>query len=231
MLLFRYIIEKSPAIKDQDFMEIILHNNAAIPDRTRAIVYNEASPLPELLRSIDLFNAQKVDMIAAACVTSYHYYDMMKLRANGLLLHPVKILVEHILRHYNRSGRVGILATTGTISSCLFQDALSAAGISYVLLPEALQEGAFMESVYMENGLKSSVICQQAKDHYLECLQYMRREADIVIGGCTETAIVAEEFKDICPILNVLEMMAEEAVRLGYQSAMTNDRYEYINQD
>jgi len=42
--LFNRITELSYAQKDQEYLDILVHNNSAIPDRTRAIVYKEASP-------------------------------------------------------------------------------------------------------------------------------------------------------------------------------------------
>src|SRR5580693_8367646 len=71
------LIDYSPAEKDQDFLEIIFHNNSSVPDRTRAIVYKEASPLSHILRSVDLFNQNEVEVIAMGCITAYFYYDQI----------------------------------------------------------------------------------------------------------------------------------------------------------
>lgn len=219
MLLFKSIIEKSPAITDQEFMEVILHSNSGIPDRTQAILYNGESPLPELLRSVNLLNTHGVDYIASACVTSYYYYEQMKTHSGAPLLHPVQLMVQHIQQQYGQHALVGILATSGTISTGLFQQALTAAGLNYVTLPPDLQENGFMKAVYMENGLKSAVISSEAKTHFHSCLQYLdAQQVNVIIGGCTEVAIVAEEFKSRYPLVNILEVLADEAIRLGYSN-------------
>lgn len=221
MLLLKHVIEKSPAKTDQEFLEIVLHSNSAIPDRTRAILYNEPSPLPELLRSVELLNAQQVDLIVSACVTSYYYYEAMQRHSKALLLHPVRLVAQHILATYGRHAKVGILATSGTIRTRLFQTALEQEGIAYVVLPPNLQEDGFMQSVYMENGLKSAVICQQAKDRFFSCIRYLKEQrADVVIGGCTEVAIMADEVAASMPLINVLEVLAQEIVEQSYQELL-----------
>lgn len=218
MLLLKHVIEKSPAKTDQEFLEIVLHSNSAIPDRTKAILYNEPSPLPELLRSVALLNEQDVDLIVSACVTSYYYYEAMQRHSRARLLHPVRLVAQHILATYGRQARVGILATSGTIRTRLFQDVLEKEGIAYVVLPPTLQEDGFMQSVYMENGLKSAVICQNAKDRFFACIDYMKeQQADVIIGGCTEVAIMADEVGPCMPLINVLEVLAQEIVEQSYQ--------------
>jgi len=218
MLLLKHIIEKSPAKTDQEFVEIVLHSNSAIPDRTQAILYNQPSPLPELLRSVKLLNDQGVDLIVSACVTSYYYYESMQRHSHAPLLHPVRLVAQHILQSFGRRARVGILATSGTIRTGLFQGALAQEGIDYVVLPPALQEDGFMQSVYMENGLKSAVICQEAKNRFFACVRYLEAQGvDVIIGGCTEVAIMAEEVGPTTPLLNVLEIMAQEVVKQSYQ--------------
>ncbi|MDO7888075.1 aspartate/glutamate racemase family protein [Hymenobacter cheonanensis] len=221
MLLLKHVIEKSPAKTDQEFLEIVLHSNSVIPDRTRAILYNEPSPLPELLRSVALLNAQGVDLIVSACVTSYYYYEAMQLHSRAQLLHPVRLVARHILNTYGRRARVGILATSGTIQTGLFQDVLAREEISYVVLPPALQEDGFMQSVYMENGLKSAVICQNAKDRFFACIHYLKEQGvDVIIGGCTEVAIMADEVGPATPLINVLEVLAQEVVNQSYQEEL-----------
>ena len=61
--IFNRIIELAPAQTDQEYIEIFIHNNTAIPDRTQGILLDGESPLPELKRSISLLNDMNVDYI------------------------------------------------------------------------------------------------------------------------------------------------------------------------
>ena len=217
MLLFSHIIDKSPVIKDQDFIEVHLHSNSRIPDRTRAILYGEASPVPELQRSVRLLNEQQVDYIVSACVTSHYYYRDLQRISKAELLHPVRITAEHIEAVYGRGVQVGILATSGTIATGLWQKELECYGMRYITLPEHMQENLLMESIYGDYGLKSAQISQRARKLFAECLDYMMAQgADVIIGGCTDITTIAPEYQPDYPLVDVLDCTAAEVIRKTY---------------
>ncbi|MEN7551668.1 amino acid racemase [Rapidithrix thailandica] len=219
MLLFQYIIDKSPVLCDQDFLEVLLHSNTCIPDRTRAILYQEASPVPELQRSVKLLSEQSVDYLISACVTSYHFYSEMQKVTQTQILNIVQMTVNHILNLYGPHCTAGILATSGTIATGLFQQALSKANINYLTLPPDMQENDFMKSVYMNHGLKSATISHKAREHFKACLDYMQeRGTEIIIGGCTDVSAIVPEYRETYPVIDVLDTAATEIVRLGYRS-------------
>ena len=159
---FGKIVDYSPAICDQDFLEIIFHNNSIVPDRTRAIVYNGPSPLDSLLRSVKLFNANRVEVIAMSCITAYYYYAEICTHTPARVLNPLDLVADEIEKCCSSGIRIGILATTGTISSGLFHRALEPLGVEIVTLDPESQENLFMQAVYMESGFKSAVISAEA---------------------------------------------------------------------
>lgn len=115
---FQKLIDFSPADKDQDFIEVIMHSNSMIPDRTRAIVYEESSPLSELIRSVKMLNACDVDLIVLTCNTAYYYYNDFVYYSDARILNPA-----HLLRQYveeNDCRNIGLLGTTGTMCSRIF---------------------------------------------------------------------------------------------------------------
>lgn len=216
-MLFNKIVDYSPAIKDQDFIEILLHNNSAIPDRTRAIVYQEESPLEEVLRSIKLFNENKVDVVILACVTSYYFYEEIKMHANAEILHPVQLIKEHLLNNYAGIRKAGLLATTGTLRTRLFQNEFKDSGIELVTLNEEDQENLFMRSVYMENGLKSSHISDSAVQLFFQTIpKLLNQHAEVIIGGCTEVQIVLKDRTLSVPYIDAMDITAKEAIRICY---------------
>ncbi|MES2730970.1 MAG: amino acid racemase [Bacteroidota bacterium] len=216
-MLFSKIVDYSPATKDQDFIEILLHNNSAIPDRTRAIVYQEESPLEEVLRSIKIFNENEVDVVILACITSYYFYEEIKRHANAEILHPVKLMKEHLLNHYPDIRKAGVLATTGTLKTNLFQNEFQDSGIELVTLNPEDQENLFMRSVYMENGLKSSPISDTAVQLLFQTIpKLLNQHAEVIIGGCTEVQIVLKENMLSVPYVDAMDVTAKEAIRVCY---------------
>lgn len=207
------IIDYSPAFKDQDFLEILFHNNSKIPDRTKAIVYNEESPLEELYRSLDLFNSNHVEVISISCITSYFYYNHMVKYTSAKVMNPINSIAEHIKNHYPNAKRVGLLATTGTIMTRLFHSELNKYGIEVITLDKESQENIFMRAVYMKNGFKSASISNLAKKLMKVSIEKLAElDIDLIMGGCTEVSIAINPKKIGCPYIDVLDVFAQETV-------------------
>lgn len=214
---FRKVIDYSPAETDQDFLEIIFHNNSSIPDRTRAIVYQEESPLENMLNSIRLFNQNKVQVIAMSCITAYYYYQEISTCTSAEILNPLSLVADAIRKNHPDARRVGILATTGTLRSGLFHAGLKECDVEIVTLDAESQESLFMRSVYMKNGFKSAVISGEAGCLMDQCIQRLMDDgAELVIGGCTEVSIAIDLKSLPVPYLDMLDLLARKTVEHCY---------------
>lgn len=216
-VFLKKIIDYSPAEADQEFLEILFHNNAAVPDRTRAIVYNEASPLTELLKSVELFNLNEVEAIALSCITAYHYYPQISAKARAKVLNPLQLVPEYVRMHYPAATRIGLLATTGTIQTKLFHKAFESIDAEIITLQQENQESLFMRSVYMKNGFKSAVISDYARELMSRCVEKLiERKADVIIGGCTEVSIAMDRGHIEVPYVDSLDLLARRTVDYCY---------------
>ena len=216
-IFFQKIIDYSPAFKDQDFLEILFHNNSKVPDRTKAIIYNEESPLDEVYKSLDLFNSNHVEVIAISCITSYFYYNHFINRTSAKVMNPLTSIAEHVKTCYPNAKRVGLLATTGTIMSGLFHQELNKYGIEVITLDSESQENTFMRAIYMKNGFKSASISNLAKKLMKASVEKLNdRGIDLIIGGCTEVSIGINPKKILCPYIDVLDLFAQETVMECY---------------
>ncbi|HEX9508916.1 MAG TPA: amino acid racemase [Puia sp.] len=223
------IIDFSPADTDQDFLDIIFHNNSSIPDRTKAIVYNEPSPLPDILKSVELFNRNEVEVIALACVTSYFYYNQIAAHTTARVLNPLHLIADCIREEYGQVRRVGLLATTGTINCGLFHQELKKCNVEVVTLKPPYQEEVFMRAVYMKNGFKSSTICQLARDLMNESINKLKvLDVDLVIGGCTEVSIGVDPRTVTIPYIDVVDFLAHKTVDYCYNHNIKRSKI-YIN--
>ena len=86
MTFFDNIIKEFPCKDDRDYIEILLHNNSKIPDRTEAIINKKESPIKEILRSANIFDSLKIDYIVMACVTAHYYADKIQESLNSAKL-------------------------------------------------------------------------------------------------------------------------------------------------
>ncbi|MBD0255395.1 MAG: aspartate/glutamate racemase family protein [Cytophagales bacterium] len=216
-LLLQKVVDYSPVVSDQEFIEILLHNNSRIPDRTRAILKGGPSPEKELLRSIAIFNEQRVDAIVLACVTSYYYYDRLAAHTDAYLINPVTLVRDHLVRHAPGLTRIGLLASTGTIQSGLFREAFGRYGLEIITLEEQDQEEKFMASLYMPNGLKSGTVSAAARDRFFEAVEALRRKrVEVIVGGCSEVAILLSQASLDVPYADAMDLAAREAVGYCY---------------
>nr|WP_295873269.1 amino acid racemase [uncultured Chitinophaga sp.] len=217
--LLKKIIDYSPAITDQEFLEIIFHNNSITPDRTRAIIYNEPSPVSSLLKSIDLFNNNQVEVIAMGCMTAYYYFDQIFPYTGARIINPFQLIGEYLRDEHPRVTRVGLLATTGTVKTGLFHKALKDCGVEVVTLPLRKQEELFMRAVYMKNGFKSAHISDEARVLMLTAFRELGAlNVDLIIGGCTEVSVGVDAASVDFPYLDMLDLLARETVDYCYHS-------------
>jgi len=217
VFLLKRIIDHSPAETDQEFPEIIFHNNSMIPDRTRAIIYNERSPLSDILRSVDLFNRNNVELIGMGCITAHYYYEEIAAYTDAMVLNPLQTVSAHIQRTYPGAGRIGVLATTGTIRTGLFHKEMDKHDLKVVTLHSEQQENLFMKAVYMKSGFKSAVISEEARRLMKESVtRLMEQGVDVIVGGCTEVS-VAMEFQHMeVPFIDALDLLAQRIVHCCY---------------
>jgi aspartate racemase len=216
-LFLNKVIDYSPAVKDQEFLEIIFHNNAAIPDRTKAVIYNGESPLRAVYNSLDIFNQNNVDAIAMTCMTVHYYYNEIAAYANARVFNPLRMIADEIGQVYPGVRRVGILAGTGAINSGMYHKALADCDVELVTLSPEDQEAIFMRAVFMENGFKSAVISPEARGLMEESVKKLKRlQVDLIIGGCTEVSIGVDEQKAGIPYLDALDLLARKAVNYCY---------------
>lgn len=214
------IVDLSPAYGDQEFVEIIYHNNPHIPDRTRAILSKGASPRRELLRSIRLLNRNKVDVMVMACMTSYYYFDELSQHTDAYFPDPMTLLAGHLKTGFPSLRRVGLLASTGAILSGIFHRKLERQGLLVVHLDEDEQERLFMRSLYMPGGLKSGDVSEAAKSLFHEAVDVLQhQQIDVLVGGCSEVSILLPGKSLPVPYIDVMDVLANDIIRSCYGNA------------
>jgi aspartate racemase len=218
--LLQRIVGLSKAQTDQDHLDIILHNNSKIPDRTSAIVYNEASPLPELVRSIELFNVAGVEVGVIACMTAHYYYNDLKALFRGHLLNAADIAAAELVEKYpNSAGRcVGVIGSTGMLRAGMFQNKLAQLGYEALTLTGEDQEKYFMEPLYGKTGIKAGFLSNSTKSQFLKQFDILGgRGAEVFIGACSEIPLVIDVQAQM-PLINVFDLLAQKTVEFCYNN-------------
>jgi len=212
--MFNKIVQMTGAKSDKDHIEIFIHNNTLIPDRTRAIVHNDNSPVPELIRSAKILQKMGADVLIIPCMTSHYFLKEIQKAIETPIINAIDKTVTYISNTHDRIGSAGILATSGTIQSRLFQRSLLDNDIQPIILSDDAQDNLVMSSIYGKRGIKAGFITPQTKDQLLRaCDLLIKKGASLIIAGCTEIPLAMSQ-KDIhVPFIDVIEILSSVAIR------------------
>ncbi len=201
------VIAMTDAATDQENVDMIVYNFPSIPDRTGYILgSNLKSPLPGLKSVGQALARQKVSCIAIPCVTAHYFHRELQASIPVPIMNGVAEAVKLLKTRGIR--KVGIMATDGTVRSRLLAKELDYAGIVPIVPSEKRQEDV-MHLIY-EN-------VKAGKPVELERFRRVQREltdcgAEIIILGCTELSIIKRDHPIGSGFLDVMEVLAREAV-------------------
>jgi len=212
--LFTKIVKGTKVRKDQDHLRILIDNNPKIPDRTKAIQKRGPSPLPHMIRSAKLLEKAGADFIVIPCVTAHHYYESLRRRIKIPILHIVEETVKYTRTKLKGVRKIGLIATTGTVHTGLFQTAFNERGIELVLPTPDIQRKWVMEAIYGKKGVKAIGPSEGSKRLILEASQgLINRGVQAVLAGCTEVPLVLKEGDLSVPVIDPLAILARISIK------------------
>ncbi|MCD6189898.1 MAG: aspartate racemase [Thermococcus sp.] len=207
--LFRRIVLKTPAKKDQDHPRIIIYNNPKIPDRTAYILGKGKNPLPELINSAKKLEEWGADFIIMPCNTAHYFAEEIQKAIKIPLINMIEETASYVASLGMK--RVGILATMGTIVSGIYQKALEKRGIKGVV-PSVEDQEKVMKGIY--EGVKAGDI-ELGRKLLLEVAKKLEKEAEGIIAGCTEVSIALKQEDLNVPLVDPMDILAQKAVKMA----------------
>ncbi|MGQ9508334.1 MAG: aspartate/glutamate racemase family protein [Thermodesulfobacteriota bacterium] len=215
--LFTKIVKGTKVRRDQDHFRILIDNNTKIPDRTLAIQGKGPSPVPHLVRSAKLLEKGGADFILIPCVTAHYYYETLKKRIQIPILHILHIILEtakFVKENYKGIQKIGLIATTGTIQTGLFQNVFSSEGFELILPSSEVQKRLVMKAIYGKRGIKTIGPSEASKNLILKaCESLIQKGAQLIIAGCTEIPLVLKEGDVSVPVVDPVSILAKAAIR------------------
>lgn len=207
MFIGEMIVRRTKATKDQEHLHTIIDNDTNIPDRTAFILDNtKENPVPVIVADAKKLASVGADMIAIPCNTAHTFYDDIVEGSPVPVLHMIR---ETAKRAYDLGAeRVGILATTGTLTSSMYQDALEEFGITPVVPDDTIKEKV-MSIIYdyVKAGKDVSKEDWQPIEEAMLALN-----CDRIVLGCTELSIVNRDLKLSDKYIDSLIVLAERAI-------------------
>ncbi len=221
----RKLLETVGAKTDQGNPVIINFNNSQIPDRTKALLHGGPSPVPELVRTAQKLVTAGAEVICVPCNTAHAFLPAV-LKESRLeeykgvvFVNMVDEVVAKLSSNPFRSAalgvkNIGILATTGTIKSGVYDKALTRKGYKPMHVTEALQRDNVMEAIYGETGIKSGAKADGARNTRLleEAADYLAAQGShVILAVCTEIPLALKRAR--VPLVDGNQVLADAVIR------------------
>lgn len=208
------LVRHTPAERDQDHLRVVIWADPTVPSRQEALLAGGTDPTPWLTEGVRRLIGSGAQIVVVPCNTIHAYLGPVMADQPVEFLSIIDTTVQVIQRRGART--VGLLATDGALASGVFQAALDAAGIEY-LLPTPSQQEALMGVVdAVKAGRADRSLHAQVQEVVADLRQ---RGVATTIAGCTEISTLlgdlsaGDDVDVIDPALELALRTIERATR------------------
>ena len=205
--LMEQIIRMTDAKCDQDHIEMIVHNDPTVPDRTSYILdHSKPNPLPKMKDMAIGLEEAGCQVLAMPCITAHFFHNDLEQALHVNLIHGIR---ECGLYLKDRGIKcAGVMATDGTVTSKLFTDIFKEFDIN-VVYPDTKHQKYVMSIIY--DDVKAGGAIDISKFE-LASDNLKNMGAEVIILGCTELSIVKRDLAIGSGYLDVIDIIAKTAV-------------------
>lgn len=213
--LFQKITALTDAGCDRDHIRVYIDSNASIPDRTAAILEGGEDPVPAMADALRHLEFCGADCVIMPCNTAHYFLPRLEPLTELPFLSMIEAAAAACRARFPRE-TVGILATRGTLVAGLYQEALAAEGVPF-LVPDEGEQAALMEVIY--RGVKAGAPPSRYRAAFLSVVEAMAgRGADCFLLACTELPLAVRDLGLDLPSVDPTEELAKAAIRFcGYR--------------
>ncbi|ACB84224.1 aspartate/glutamate racemase family protein [Natranaerobius thermophilus] len=217
------VVKKTPATKDQDHIRMVVDNNPQVPDRTKAIIEGGDNPNTYLRDMAKRLENMGADFLVMPCNTAHYFYKDIQDVVNIPFVNMLECTARYInklIGNDSKQGKVGLLATSGTLQTEIYQNQLSQFGFE-VITPEPYQQ-LVMEAIY---AVKAGDIGTSTRELLEKPIKQLENNgAKAIIMGCTEIPVIATtEQTTQAELIDPTEVLADETVS---RALKTGDKLE-----
>lgn len=210
--LYKQIVNLTPATKDQEHIPTFIYSLPQVPDRIASIDNQDPAIIPVITAAVQRLEKSGASFIAIPCNTVHYYYNDMQNAVSIPIIHMIKETVIEVNKKYPKVKRIGLLATSGTIKTQLYNNELKANGFEVIVPNDNIEEEKVMKAVW---GIKSGVEQQINEDLLAIAGQHLiDNGAELLILGCTEIPLAFNPNRSSVPVVNATKVLAERAISM-----------------
>jgi len=205
------IIQSSFACHDQDHIPVTIEVCPQIPDRTGYILGKGENPFPLLLKACENLIKVGASSICMPCNTAHYFIEQLNKEINVPFINMIECVRKEIQDNYPKASRIGLLATSGTVSSGVYAKVLQQNNLSAVEVSDDFQ-ARMMDIIYeVKSGRQNEVI-----DNFQACIDEIEDlGADVIIAGCTELPLLVPSIISKVAIIDPTQCLAENVVKFS----------------
>lgn len=206
------VVRLTRAGRDQEHVNAVVLNHAAIPDRTEYVLgRSEEDPGPVLARDAVRLERFGADFLVMPCNTAHYFTEQVLAAIEVPFLSIIDVTVDAVLDRAPGLAAVGLLATEGTVASGVYQRAFAAHGIEVLTLGDGGQ-AALNAVIYdqVKAGLPSEPGTLRSLAAGLH-----DAGAGAVVLGCTELSVAAVDHNllDDPLLVDSMDQLARATIR------------------
>ena len=178
------ILDLTPAKLDKDHFHTIIDNNVKIPSRTRAVKYNEESPVNDIVHSINNLGKIGCSFVMLPCNSVHYFYDKVSEKIEIPWLNMIEIVSNKILDlNYTKPLILGgYITTQKKVYSQFLPKSVYLSG----------SENRIIESIIEEIKINNSLE-KKSEQAIKNIIKNYDDSIDSILLGCTELPIVIDE--------------------------------------
>lgn len=204
------LILATPATRDQEHLRVVMWADPTVPDRSAGILGDGPDATPWLVRGGQMLAAMGAAFIAMPCNTAHAYLPHVQPEVPIPFLHMMDEAATAVEVRYPLVERVGLLATTATVTLGLYAEWFARHHIE-VAVPDAARQERVMQAIARvkagDTGSAATALVREAAEYLVG------QRAELLITGCTELPLIFRDGDGTVPVLDPTQILAEAAVR------------------
>ena len=202
------------ARRDQDHPKVVIWADPTVPDRSLALLGRGPDPSEWLARGAQGLAAAGATLVAIPCNTAHAFLPGVAQRIGLPVVHMIDEVAKHVLASHPHAGKVGVLATTGTVRAGLYQDWLGRIGVEVITPSADEQDRAVMAGI---RAVKAGDTSARTRSLFEDVAQgLVDRGAELLVAGCTEVPLGLHTSASPAPLIDPAAVLAAAVLhRIG----------------
>jgi aspartate racemase len=210
--LYYQIVKNTPAKKDQDHIPTLIYSLPQVPDRMASIRAGDLKIVPYLVEGVTRLENAGASFIAIPCNTVHYFYNYMQDAVSIPIIHMIKETANEVEENYPDLNKIGLLATTGTLESQLYENELKDKGFEVIIPDDSVEIEMVMKAVF---GIKAGSDKQRNEDLLaMAGAHIINKGAELIVLGCTEIPLAFNPERVNVPVVNATQVLAEKAIEM-----------------